>query len=134
MFLVKKKPWATLAFANNSGQVSERTATVLCRHCKFLWFHYFFWNLSKDVWARKWTTHSGFSDTINLSNCPELKPLLLLFHWKTIGVETLKFTVTDWVFLSSQRVQHSTEILQDLTHRNISDFLVKTYPVLIKGR
>ncbi|XP_046779282.1 retinal-specific phospholipid-transporting ATPase ABCA4 isoform X4 [Gallus gallus] len=32
-----------------------------------------------------------------------------------------------------QRVQHSTEILQDLTHRNISDFLVKTYPMLIKG-
>ncbi|XP_010285758.1 PREDICTED: retinal-specific ATP-binding cassette transporter, partial [Phaethon lepturus] len=32
-----------------------------------------------------------------------------------------------------QRVQHSTEILQDLTHRNISDFLVKTYPTLIKG-
>nr|XP_009939475.1 PREDICTED: retinal-specific ATP-binding cassette transporter [Opisthocomus hoazin] len=31
-----------------------------------------------------------------------------------------------------QRVQHSTEILQDLTHRNISDFLVKTYPTLIK--
>uniref|UniRef100_A0A8C3DQC5 ATP binding cassette subfamily A member 4 n=1 Tax=Corvus moneduloides TaxID=1196302 RepID=A0A8C3DQC5_CORMO len=33
-----------------------------------------------------------------------------------------------------QRVQRSTEILQDLTHRNISDFLVKTYPTLIKGR
>ncbi|KAK2540324.1 Abca4 [Columba guinea] len=33
----------------------------------------------------------------------------------------------------AQRVQHSTEILQDLTHRNISDFLVKTYPTLIKG-
>ncbi|NXU74146.1 ABCA4 protein, partial [Oreotrochilus melanogaster] len=32
-----------------------------------------------------------------------------------------------------QKVQHSTEILQDLTHRNISDFLVKTYPTLIKG-
>ncbi|NXJ15448.1 ABCA4 protein, partial [Odontophorus gujanensis] len=32
-----------------------------------------------------------------------------------------------------QRVQHSTEVLQDLTHRNISDFLVKTYPILIKG-
>nr|XP_010308903.1 PREDICTED: retinal-specific ATP-binding cassette transporter [Balearica regulorum gibbericeps] len=32
-----------------------------------------------------------------------------------------------------QRVQHSTEILQDLTHRNISDFLVKTYSTLIKG-
>uniref|UniRef100_A0A8C8BSH2 P-type phospholipid transporter n=1 Tax=Otus sunia TaxID=257818 RepID=A0A8C8BSH2_9STRI len=32
-----------------------------------------------------------------------------------------------------QRVQHSTEILQDLTHRNISDFLVKTYPTLLKG-
>ncbi|XP_053928618.1 retinal-specific phospholipid-transporting ATPase ABCA4 isoform X5 [Cuculus canorus] len=32
-----------------------------------------------------------------------------------------------------QRVQHSTEVLQDLTHRNISDFLVKTYPTLIKG-
>ncbi|XP_027735766.1 retinal-specific ATP-binding cassette transporter isoform X3 [Empidonax traillii] len=32
-----------------------------------------------------------------------------------------------------QRVQRSTEILQDLTHRNISDFLVKTYPTLIKG-
>uniref|UniRef100_A0A8C3R7L0 ATP binding cassette subfamily A member 4 n=1 Tax=Cyanoderma ruficeps TaxID=181631 RepID=A0A8C3R7L0_9PASS len=32
-----------------------------------------------------------------------------------------------------QRVQRSTEILQDLTRRNISDFLVKTYPTLIKG-
>uniref|UniRef100_A0A674GWN4 P-type phospholipid transporter n=1 Tax=Taeniopygia guttata TaxID=59729 RepID=A0A674GWN4_TAEGU len=32
-----------------------------------------------------------------------------------------------------QRVQRSTEILQDMTHRNISDFLVKTYPTLIKG-
>nr|XP_005307614.1 retinal-specific phospholipid-transporting ATPase ABCA4 isoform X2 [Chrysemys picta bellii] len=31
-----------------------------------------------------------------------------------------------------QRVQRSTEILQDLTHRNISDFLVKTYPSLIR--
>uniref|UniRef100_A0A452I392 P-type phospholipid transporter n=1 Tax=Gopherus agassizii TaxID=38772 RepID=A0A452I392_9SAUR len=33
-----------------------------------------------------------------------------------------------------QRVQRSTEILQDLTHRNISDFLVKTYPSLIRER
>ncbi|XP_053104298.1 retinal-specific phospholipid-transporting ATPase ABCA4 isoform X2 [Hemicordylus capensis] len=32
-----------------------------------------------------------------------------------------------------QRVQHSTEILQDLTYRNISDFLVKTYPNLIRS-
>ncbi|XP_066480655.1 retinal-specific phospholipid-transporting ATPase ABCA4 [Tiliqua scincoides] len=32
-----------------------------------------------------------------------------------------------------QRVQHSTEVLQDLTHRNISDFLVKTYPNLIRS-
>ncbi|XP_025018889.1 retinal-specific ATP-binding cassette transporter [Python bivittatus] len=32
-----------------------------------------------------------------------------------------------------QRIQHSTEILQDLTYRNISDFLVKTYPTLIKS-
>nr|XP_034977878.1 retinal-specific phospholipid-transporting ATPase ABCA4 [Zootoca vivipara] len=32
-----------------------------------------------------------------------------------------------------QRVQRSTEILQDLTHRNISDFLVKTYPTLIRS-
>ncbi|XP_026511147.1 retinal-specific phospholipid-transporting ATPase ABCA4-like [Terrapene carolina triunguis] len=31
-----------------------------------------------------------------------------------------------------QSVQRSTEILQDLTHRNISDFLVKTYPSLIR--
>ncbi|XP_057573896.1 retinal-specific phospholipid-transporting ATPase ABCA4 [Hippopotamus amphibius kiboko] len=30
-----------------------------------------------------------------------------------------------------QRTQRSTEILQDLTDRNISDFLVKTYPALI---
>ncbi|XP_016065318.1 PREDICTED: retinal-specific ATP-binding cassette transporter [Miniopterus natalensis] len=30
-----------------------------------------------------------------------------------------------------QRIQRSTEILQDLTDRNISDFLVKTYPALI---
>uniref|UniRef100_A0A8C6VCT3 P-type phospholipid transporter n=1 Tax=Naja naja TaxID=35670 RepID=A0A8C6VCT3_NAJNA len=32
-----------------------------------------------------------------------------------------------------QRVQHHTEILQDLTYRNISDFLVKTYPTLIRS-
>ncbi|KAF0872871.1 ABCA4 protein, partial [Crocuta crocuta] len=32
-----------------------------------------------------------------------------------------------------QRTQHSTEILQDLTNRNISDFLVKTYPALIRS-
>ncbi|XP_035882337.1 retinal-specific phospholipid-transporting ATPase ABCA4 isoform X4 [Phyllostomus discolor] len=32
-----------------------------------------------------------------------------------------------------QRVQSSTEILQDLTDRNISDFLVKTYPALIRS-
>ncbi|XP_053524219.1 retinal-specific phospholipid-transporting ATPase ABCA4 isoform X5 [Artibeus jamaicensis] len=32
-----------------------------------------------------------------------------------------------------QRVQSSSEILQDLTDRNISDFLVKTYPALIRS-
>ncbi|XP_058158936.1 retinal-specific phospholipid-transporting ATPase ABCA4 [Dasypus novemcinctus] len=32
-----------------------------------------------------------------------------------------------------QRLQRSTEILQDLTNRNISDFLVKTYPALIRS-
>ncbi|KAM9107413.1 retinal-specific phospholipid-transporting ATPase ABCA4 isoform 2-T3 [Megaptera novaeangliae] len=32
-----------------------------------------------------------------------------------------------------QRTQRSTEILQDLTDRNISDFLVKTYPALIRS-
>ncbi|XP_036624096.1 retinal-specific phospholipid-transporting ATPase ABCA4 [Trichosurus vulpecula] len=32
-----------------------------------------------------------------------------------------------------QRVQRSMEILQDLTNRNISDFLVKTYPTLIRS-
>ncbi|XP_062920691.1 retinal-specific phospholipid-transporting ATPase ABCA4 [Mobula hypostoma] len=32
-----------------------------------------------------------------------------------------------------QRVQSSTDILQNLTQRNISDFLVKTYPKLIKS-
>ncbi|XP_055978796.1 retinal-specific phospholipid-transporting ATPase ABCA4 [Sorex fumeus] len=32
-----------------------------------------------------------------------------------------------------QRTQRSGEILQDLTNRNISDFLVKTYPALIKS-
>uniref|UniRef100_A0A8D2J234 P-type phospholipid transporter n=1 Tax=Varanus komodoensis TaxID=61221 RepID=A0A8D2J234_VARKO len=37
-------------------------------------------------------------------------------------------------FPPPQRVQRSTEILQDLTHRNISDFLVKTYPTLIRSR
>ncbi|XP_019386627.1 PREDICTED: retinal-specific ATP-binding cassette transporter [Crocodylus porosus] len=36
-------------------------------------------------------------------------------------------------FPPPQRVQWSTEILQDLTYRNITDFLVKTYPTLIKG-
>ncbi|XP_060256842.1 retinal-specific phospholipid-transporting ATPase ABCA4 isoform X2 [Ovis aries] len=32
-----------------------------------------------------------------------------------------------------QRIQRSTEILQDLTDRNVSDFLVKTYPALIRS-
>ncbi|XP_036853988.2 retinal-specific phospholipid-transporting ATPase ABCA4 isoform X3 [Manis javanica] len=32
-----------------------------------------------------------------------------------------------------QRTQRSTEILQDLTGRNVSDFLVKTYPALIRS-
>ncbi|XP_037682529.1 retinal-specific phospholipid-transporting ATPase ABCA4 isoform X2 [Choloepus didactylus] len=32
-----------------------------------------------------------------------------------------------------QRLQRSTDILQDLTNRNISDFLVKTYPALIRS-
>ncbi|XP_072824280.1 retinal-specific phospholipid-transporting ATPase ABCA4 isoform X3 [Vicugna pacos] len=32
-----------------------------------------------------------------------------------------------------QRMQRSTEILQDLTDRNLSDFLVKTYPALIRS-
>ncbi|KAJ7332470.1 hypothetical protein JRQ81_014650, partial [Phrynocephalus forsythii] len=35
--------------------------------------------------------------------------------------------------LPPPQVQRSTEILQDLTHRNISDFLVKTYPTLIRS-
>ncbi|XP_067845678.1 retinal-specific phospholipid-transporting ATPase ABCA4 [Heptranchias perlo] len=33
----------------------------------------------------------------------------------------------------AQRIQHTTDILQNLTQRNISDFLVKTYPKLIKS-
>ncbi|XP_048670377.1 retinal-specific phospholipid-transporting ATPase ABCA4-like [Marmota marmota marmota] len=33
-----------------------------------------------------------------------------------------------------QRIQRSTEILQNLTNRNISDYLVKTYPALIRNR
>ncbi|XP_072430717.1 retinal-specific phospholipid-transporting ATPase ABCA4 isoform X2 [Chiloscyllium punctatum] len=33
----------------------------------------------------------------------------------------------------AERVQHTTDILQNLTQRNISDFLVKTYPKLIKN-
>ncbi|XP_077309012.1 retinal-specific phospholipid-transporting ATPase ABCA4 isoform X1 [Lithobates pipiens] len=32
-----------------------------------------------------------------------------------------------------QRIQPSSEILQDLTERNISDFLLKTYPTLIRS-
>uniref|UniRef100_M3XGV9 ATP binding cassette subfamily A member 4 n=1 Tax=Latimeria chalumnae TaxID=7897 RepID=M3XGV9_LATCH len=32
-----------------------------------------------------------------------------------------------------QRIQRTTDILQDFTERNISDFLVKTYPKLIQG-
>ncbi|XP_078074970.1 retinal-specific phospholipid-transporting ATPase ABCA4 [Mustelus asterias] len=32
-----------------------------------------------------------------------------------------------------QRIQQTTDILQNLTQRNISDFLVKTYPKLIKS-
>ncbi|KAJ8793555.1 hypothetical protein J1605_019389 [Eschrichtius robustus] len=37
-----------------------------------------------------------------------------------------------FIFISS-KTQRSTEILQDLTDRNISDFLVKTYPALIRS-
>ncbi|KAH0500847.1 Retinal-specific ATP-binding cassette transporter [Microtus ochrogaster] len=33
-----------------------------------------------------------------------------------------------------QRTQRSMEVLQDLTGRNISDYLVKTYPALIRSR
>ncbi|XP_075689302.1 retinal-specific phospholipid-transporting ATPase ABCA4 isoform X2 [Rhinoderma darwinii] len=32
-----------------------------------------------------------------------------------------------------QRIQQSSEILQDLTERNISDYLIKTYPTLIRS-
>ncbi|XP_052036865.1 retinal-specific phospholipid-transporting ATPase ABCA4 [Apodemus sylvaticus] len=32
-----------------------------------------------------------------------------------------------------QRTQRSSEVLQDLTNRNISDYLVKTYPALIRS-
>uniref|UniRef100_A0A8C5L437 P-type phospholipid transporter n=2 Tax=Jaculus jaculus TaxID=51337 RepID=A0A8C5L437_JACJA len=32
-----------------------------------------------------------------------------------------------------ERIQRSSEILQDLTNRNISDYLVKTYPALIRS-
>ncbi|XP_056379091.1 retinal-specific phospholipid-transporting ATPase ABCA4 isoform X2 [Hyla sarda] len=32
-----------------------------------------------------------------------------------------------------QRIQPSSEILQDLTERNISDYLIKTYPTLIRS-
>ncbi|XP_029473387.1 retinal-specific ATP-binding cassette transporter isoform X1 [Rhinatrema bivittatum] len=35
--------------------------------------------------------------------------------------------------LPPQRIQPSSEVLQDLTGRNISDFLVKTYPNLIRS-
>nr|XP_054369188.1 retinal-specific phospholipid-transporting ATPase ABCA4 [Mirounga angustirostris] len=41
--------------------------------------------------------------------------------------------VTNTDVLLPQRIQRSTEILQDLTNRNISDFLVKTYPALIRS-
>ncbi|KAL6036341.1 hypothetical protein STEG23_004422, partial [Scotinomys teguina] len=32
-----------------------------------------------------------------------------------------------------QRTQRSTEVVQDLTNRNVSDYLVKTYPALIRS-
>lgn len=41
----------------------------------------------------------------------------------------------DWMcFVSLQRTERSGDIMLDLTNRNISDYLVKTYPTLIRAR
>lgn len=64
----------------------------------------------------------------------ETSCLIFLSNTHLMGLGTLKVAITGWIFFASQRMQHSTEILQDLTHRNISDFLVKTYPSLIRDR
>ena len=54
--------------------------------------------------------------------------------WKRTSSFTLNSEVMNADMSLLQRIQRSTEILQDLTDRNVSDFLVKTYPALIRSR
>ena len=54
--------------------------------------------------------------------------------WKRTSSFTLNSEVINADMSLLQRIQRSTEILQDLTDRNVSDFLVKTYPALIRSR
>lgn len=66
--------------------------------------------------------------------CNKTSCVVFLTNSYLMSLGAVTFTVADWIFFAFQRVQWSTEILQDLTYRNITDFLVKTYPTLIKGR
>lgn len=54
--------------------------------------------------------------------------------WKKTSSFTSNSEVTNAAMSLLQRIQRSAEILQDLTDRNVSDFLVKTYPALIRSR
>ena len=54
--------------------------------------------------------------------------------WKRTSSFTSNSEVINADMSLLQRTQRSTEILQDLTDRNVSDFLVKTYPALIRSR
>lgn len=54
--------------------------------------------------------------------------------WKRTSSFTSNSEVINADMSLLQRIQRSTEILQDLTDRNVSDFLVKTYPALIRSR
>lgn len=38
------------------------------------------------------------------------------------------------IYSVHQRIQSTGDVLMDLTGRNISDYLVKTYPILIRTR
>ncbi|XP_077189048.1 retinal-specific phospholipid-transporting ATPase ABCA4 isoform X2 [Paroedura picta] len=58
---------------------------------------------------------------------------LILQQMKALLVKRFHHSTRSLKDFFAQRVQPTTDILQDLTHRNISDFLLKTYPNLIRS-
>lgn len=84
------------------------------------------------------TPHITDAGTGKLPGLPLVSPHIRIHNnfWRRTAVsQTLRSPSPDLDCVSlAQRTQRSTEVLQDLTNRNISDYLVKTYPALIRSR